>query len=223
MIGLLMLGALLGLFSGVVPGPYSAMIAAAALQRGFWAGFQLAVLPVVTESLVMAVAAFSLSRLPEGILRVMGITGGLAIFYLAGRTWKRSRDPNPPRDDDDAGGRDLAASVALALLSPAPWVFWLLVGAPIFLAAWRDGWGPAVAFLGSFVTCLVAVHVALAALAGYGHRRLPDAWHRRLLVTATVALGLVGVGLVWQSWAGNFQRMVKGSEEIQRLMRDDSR
>jgi threonine/homoserine/homoserine lactone efflux protein len=45
MIGLLLLGALLGLFSGVVPGPYSAMIAAAALQRGFWAGFQLAVLP----------------------------------------------------------------------------------------------------------------------------------------------------------------------------------
>jgi hypothetical protein len=84
---------------------------------------------------------------------------------------------------------------------------WLLVGAPIFLAAWRDGWGPAVAFLGSFVACLVGVHVALAAVAGYGHRRLPGAWHRRLLVTATVALGLVGVGLVWQSWLGNFQRV----------------
>jgi threonine/homoserine/homoserine lactone efflux protein len=222
-IGPLVLGALLGLFSGVVPGPYSAMIATTALERGFRAGLELALLPVATESLVMAVAAFALSRLPEGILRVMGITGGLLILYMAGRTWKRSRDPNPPQDDAAAEGRDLAASVALALLSPAPWVFWLLVGAPIFLAAWRDGLGPALAFLGSFVACLVAVHVALAALAGYGHRRLPDAWHRRLLVTATVALGLVGVGLVWQSWVGNFQRMVRGSEEIQRLVPDAPR
>jgi hypothetical protein len=44
-----------------------------------------------------------------------------------------------------------------------------------------------------------------------------------MLVTATVALGLVGVGLVWQSWVGNFQRMVKGSEEIQRLLPDAPR
>lgn len=219
MIRPLVLGCVLGLFSGAIPGPFSALIAATALRGGFWAGFRIGVVPVVTETIVMAVTALVLSQLPEHALRWMGIAGGLFIFYLATRTWRESRSP--------AGAEPLAGSVrqvtegaVLAVVSPTPWVFWLLIGAPLFLASWHAGWTSGVAFLGSFLLGLVGVYVGIAGLAAYGHKELPHVWRRRILRGTAAALVVGGGVLLWQSYVGNFQRMIKGTETLETIIGD---
>lgn len=216
----LVLGSLLGFFSGVVPGPFSALIAATALQRGFRVGFWIAVVPLVSETVVLVLAALFLSQLPERALTWMGIVGGVFVFYLARRTWREGDTP-PDAEPLTGSARRVMEGAALAILSPAPWVFWLLVGGPLFLGAWYEGWGAAAAFLGAFLFFLVGIHLGVAAAAGYGHKRLPRVWHRRLLRGAAVALFLAGGVLIWQSWVGNFQRMVKGTETLRTLV-DDS-
>jgi hypothetical protein len=40
------------------------------------------------------------------------------------------------------------------------------------------------------------------------------------MVGAAVALLLAGGVLMWQSWIGNFHRMVQGSEDIRNLVTD---
>lgn len=221
MIRPLVLGSLLGLFSGTVPGPFSALIAATALKGGFWAGFRIGIVPLVTETVVMGVTALVLTQLPEEVLRWMGIAGGLFIFYLATRTW---RDAGEPLEAIPLTGsvRQMAEGAVVAMLSPTPWVFWLLVGGPLFLAAWHDGWIGGAAFLCSFLIFLVAVYVGIAGLAAYGQRELSPTWRRRLLRGTAAALAIAGGVLLWQSYLGNFQRLVKGTETLESILGDSA-
>lgn len=215
----LILGSLLGLFSGMVPGPFSALIAATALKRGFWAGFRIGVVPLATETGVLVVTALVLSQLPEGVLRWMGIGGGLFILYLSLRTWREAGEP-PEVEALTGSLREMLEGTVLAVLSPNPWVFWLLVGGPLFLSAWHRGWMTGLAFFGSFLFFLVGIYVSIAGLAAYGHERLSPTWQRRLMRGTAILLLVAGGVLVWQSWLGNFQRMVRGSRTIESIVGD---
>jgi threonine/homoserine/homoserine lactone efflux protein len=209
----LILGSLLGLFSGIIPGPFSGLVAATALQQGFRSGLKLALVPLVSEGTVLTVTALAISRMPEGMLRWMGIGGGLLVLYVAWRTLRQSK--GDPRTDVAASEtRRVGEAVAVALLSPAPWVFWLLIGSPLFLSAWNRGWGAGLVFFGTFMFFMVGINVGWAALAAYGQRQLSDTWHRRLMKGAASGLAVAGCVLVWQSWVGNFHEMVAGSEAV---------
>lgn len=215
----LILGSLLGLFSGMVPGPFSALIAATALKRGFWAGFRIGIVPLVTETVVLVITALLLSQLPESILRWMGIAGGIFILSLSVRTWRQAE--KPPEVEPLSGSlREMLEGTVLAVLSPNPWVFWLLVGSPLFLSAWHRGWPAGMTFFASFLLSLVGIYVAIAGLAGYGRRRLSLSWRRRLTRGTAVLLLAAGSVLVWQSWLGNFQRIVRGSQTIESMVGD---
>lgn len=219
MIRAALLGSLLGIFSGIVPGPFTALIAATGLKRGFRVAFWVAVVPLVSETAVLAVSAAVLTQLPEVALRWMGIGGGLLVFGLAFRTWQEGA--HPPDADPVQGDRArVLQGTALAILSPAPWVFWLLVGSPLFLGALRDGWAAGALFLGSFFVFFVGIYLGIAAVAAFGHRRLGPTWHRRLMHGASLGLALAGVVLVWQSWIGNFEEMVAGSATVQDVVDD---
>lgn len=220
MIRSLILGSLLGIFSGIVPGPFSALIAATALQRGFWAGFWIAVVPLISEVAVLSLTALFLSRVPENVLGYMGMAGGLLVLFLAWRTYGEADEP-PEAEPLKGSRKRILEGALLAILSPAPWVFWLLVGSPLFLAAWRQGWTSGAAFMGSFLFFLVGIHLGVAAAAGFGHKRLGPTWYRRLMVGASIALALGGGVLFWQSWEGNFQRMVAGSETIRSMVDEE--
>lgn len=220
----IILGTLLGLFSGFVPGPFSALIATTGLRKGFRAALGIALLPLVTETTVMLIAALVLSQLPENALRWMGVLGGLLVFYLAWRTWRASRTPAdleaPPEEVQEKLER-VGRGALVAVLSPAPWAFWLLVGAPILLGAWRVGWGAALLFYGTFLLFLIGTHLVLAATAARGGRKLSPAWHRRIMRGAAAALVLGGGVLLWQSYQGNFHQMIQGSRAIEGVV-DDS-
>lgn len=213
---------MLGLVSGGVPGPFTALIVGTTMHGGFGAGFWIAVVPLVTETFVLALTALLLAQLPDPVLRWMGIVGGALMIYLAWRTWRDSRNPEPSSAKRLSGPphRRLVEGGLLALVSPTPWVFWLLVGAPLFLNYWRGGWASGLGFLGAFLIGLIGVHLLIAGAAGYGERRLSKAWRRRFMVGAAVALVLVGAGLIWQSAIGNFERMVRGPERLQNAVEE---
>lgn len=217
----LLLGFLLGLIAGAIPGPFTALVAATSLKSGFWAGFRVAVVPLLSELLVLTTAALVVAQLPEGLLRWMGIVGGVLILYLAHGTWKRAEEDPEAHVPDGSARRSLEAAV-LALVSPTPWVFWMLVGAPLFVGFWRDSRELGVAFAGAFIFQLVVVRLTVAALAAYGHRRLTPAWQQRMMKGASLVLVVAGLVLAWQSWEGNFQRMVTGAESIRSSVTDST-
>jgi threonine/homoserine/homoserine lactone efflux protein len=214
MIRFVVLGSLLGLFSAIVPGPFTALIATTAFQQGLRTGILVAVVPVLTETTVMALTAALVYRLPEQALQVMGVVGGGLVLFLAWRAFREARSPAKEADEPGSGMR-VAQGVVLALLSPAPWVFWLLVGSPMFLAAWHQGWESAAVFLASFLAVFVGIYVGIAFAAAHGRKQMPKRWYRRIMFGAAGVLALAGAALIWQSWVGNFQRLVTGSQGIE--------
>jgi threonine/homoserine/homoserine lactone efflux protein len=218
----IILGSLIGLFSGLVPGPFSALIVTTALRSGFWAGFRIALVPLATETAVMAMTTLFVSRLPDGALRWLGAAGGLFLLYLAKRTWDLARRPSAADSEgEDEPGRSMLRAAAVAIVSPSPWAFWLLVGAPFLLGAWRQGWTSGAAFVGSLLLCLVGVHVTVAAVAGRGHHRLSTAWRQRLLLAAAAGLVLAAGAFLWQSVSGDFRGMM-GADALRSAVGDST-
>jgi threonine/homoserine/homoserine lactone efflux protein len=234
MIRWLLLGSLLGLVSGVLPGPFSAFVVATSLQRGFGAASRIALMPLASETTIMFVTALTISRIPQGWLRWLGVTGGIVVLYLAWRTWQASRErgdgderEGDARAENERGGtessrRGILQAALLEFLTPAPWVFWLFVASPLVLGAWRGGWERAFLFMGAYLACLVGVHLSVALLVSRGRKHLGGHWRRRLLRGAAGALVLAAGMLVWQAWVGNFEQMVRETERVQEIV-DEAR
>jgi threonine/homoserine/homoserine lactone efflux protein len=62
--------------------------------------------------------------------------------------------------------------VLVNLLSPHPWLFWIVVGSPILLAAWSDSALYCAAFLVSFFLMLIGTKVVIAAVVAQGREHL---------------------------------------------------
>ena len=69
------------------------------------------------------------------------------------------------------------------LLNPHPWIFWIGVGAPTLVTAWRDSPPRAIAFLAGFYTLIVGTKIVIAGIVAAGGKRLsPEAKFWLLLV-----------------------------------------
>jgi threonine/homoserine/homoserine lactone efflux protein len=103
----ILLGLGVGLFAGLIPGAYSTVVATTALERGLGEGLKVSAVPVLTESFVMLLAVFVLSRLPEATLRWIGIAGGLLLLFMAWRVFRDARRGGEALSRD--GSKDTSA------------------------------------------------------------------------------------------------------------------
>lgn len=197
----LLAGLSLGLAAGLSPGPLQALVVTASLQRGFPAGWRVAVAPLLTDAPVIALSVAVLSRLPDGFVTGLGIAGGVAVLVVAARSLREAGDGPDPRPVSG----DLWRGVAVNLLSPHPWIFWAAVGGPLLLGAWRRSSLLAVAFLGGFYLLLVGSKVALAWGVARGGRRLGARARRRLVVAGAFLMAVAGGLLVWEAATGRLE------------------
>lgn len=202
----------LGFFAAIIPGPFTALVASTSLERGFKAGLRLALVPLCTDIPPMLATAFLLKRLNYDILTWVGIAGGIILAGLGARFFHRQKEgveiPERP------SRRHFWAVVSAGLLSPAPWIFWLVAASPLLLRAWNRSWVQGVVFASIFFALMTGTAAALAWMASHGNRRLNDTRRRQILRWVGVALVLAGGVLVWQSIEGNFQNMVRREEAL---------
>ena len=75
----LLAGLSIGLAAGLAPGPLQALILTATLQRGFGAGWRVAVAPLLTDAPIVALSVLAVGALPDAGVRALGIGGGAAV------------------------------------------------------------------------------------------------------------------------------------------------
>jgi len=213
-------GALLALMTGYLPGPFTTMVASTGLHRGVAAGARLSLVTLVTDLPPMFFTAFVVARLDEGLLRWVGFLGGAVVFYLAARVFRRAGEPLPDRPRVLEELHDLFAVAASGLLSPAPWLFWLVVGSPMLVRSLALGWWEAVAFAGAFFAVLIATQISVAWAASYGGRLAGDRWRRRALRTVSVVLLLGGGLILWTSYQGSFAGVVKRQQSLRSVVEE---
>ena len=216
----------LGTLAGLAPGPYTTMVAGTALEKGFKAGFLLALTPLVTDVVPMLVSALVLDRLNGLTLTMLGISGGAIVLVIGSRFLRGHSKGSPatagslatdagvPERSNRQQSAQLVHVIASTLLNPAPWLFWLIIASPLLLRSWNRGPGEGVLFVVLLFLTNIGTATLLAWLASHGRKVLNPDWQRRSLKAAGVVLMLAGAFLCWQATVGNFQSLIDQQEAI---------
>jgi len=151
----LVTGILLGLASGLAPGPLLALVMTQSLRHGPREGCKIALSPLVTDAPIIVLALLTAAELARlrPLLGIVSIAGGAFVLYLA---WDNL---SPARMDAEAAAASPGSwlkGILTNLLSPHPWLFWLTVGAATLARAMTESWLAAVAFLLGFYLLLSA-------------------------------------------------------------------
>jgi len=194
-IAFLLSGVLLGLSGGLAPGPLLTLVASETLRHGARAGVRVALAPLLTDLPIILATVLLLRPLTDQAapLALIQVGGGLYLAWLGfqGLCFRGAElESTKPTGS-------LRRGVVANFLNPSPYLFWLTVGAPTVLAAWREGWPAAAAFVVAFYALLVGSKVSLAMALGQA---------RHLLRSGGYIVLMRGLGLLLLTYALLFLR-----------------
>lgn len=237
MITTILIALVLGSFAGLVPGPYTTMVAGTGLEKGFRAALKLAFTPLLTDVPPLLVTALVLESLDGTALSALGVAGGIVIAVVGIRFIRRHRpdasvlealerrEPSRPRDGEEA--REQSATfghvVLGTLLSPAPWIFWLVLGSPLMLRSWNRSPVEGVVFVVVLFTTNIGTASGLAWVASRTRSFLAGEWQRRILRLAGTGLVVAGGLLIWQALTGDFESLIRQQESVRSVVEERAR
>ncbi len=157
-------GVIFGLFAGISPGPLLTMVISETLRHNIKAGIAIAVAPVLTDVPIVIASIFILTKVADFhfILGIISIAGAVFIGYLA---YESIRAKVVEADVPGTGARALRRGVIANFLNPHPYLFWIAVGAPTVLKAYRTNLLSAFLFVSSFYLFLVGSKILIVLLA----------------------------------------------------------
>ena len=197
-------GSLLGVAAGFSPGPLTLLVISETLRHGLRSGLQVAIAPILTDIPIILLAILVLERLSGWplALGVVSLAGGAFLLWLG---YGSMRVGGVEISSAGDGPHSIRRGIAINLLNPNPYVFWISVGTPTILKALETSPLNAAAFLGSFFFCIVGSKALLARIVDSSRTFLKSSascWIMRLLgllliVYAVMLLkaGLTSMGL----------------------------
>ncbi len=161
----LIAGILLGLSAGFSPGPLITFVITQTLQHGIKEGLRVALAPLITDLPIILVSVFVLAQLANvnAILGGVSLLGACFVGYLA---YESFRTNHLDVQASNTTAQSLRKGVLVNLLSPHPYLFWFMVGAPMIVKAWQENALAALAFVVGFYVCLVGSKLLVAVLVG---------------------------------------------------------
>ncbi len=156
-------GVILGITAGISPGPLIALVISETLKHGKAGGIRVALAPLCTDIPVIIITLYVISKLSNQniLLGLISLSGAAFISYL-GYDCVRVKGIDTAAEAEKSGS--LIRGIVANALSPHPYLFWITVGAPITLKAYKNGPAAAVLFLGAFYFFLVGSKIIIALL-----------------------------------------------------------
>ena len=159
----LMSGTVLGITSGISPGPLLTLVVTETLRHGKREGVKVAMAPLLTDLPIVAIALGLLSGLSglDFILGLVALSGGIFIFHLGFESIRTG-----PLEIDSSGvmPKSIKRGFIVNILSPHPYLFWITVGGPFAFRAWQSSAAYSVVFIAVFYVCLVGSKITVALL-----------------------------------------------------------
>jgi len=186
----LLTGATLGLVAGISPGPILALVIRESLQNGRKAGMKVATVPLFSDLPIVALTLLILTRLSEydtilGIISFLGAGFILLLAYESIRVKPLQGELKAPKFTTFWKG------VFANLLSPHPYLFWLLVGSPMVIKAWNINPWASIAYVGGFYVCIIGAKLVIAWISDKSRNILGTSgylWVIRILGVILIAL-----------------------------------
>lgn len=200
MIGFVGAALVLGVSSGLSPGPLSTLVIAQTIKYGAKEGIKVSVAPLITDIPIICIAVFLLSSFAyvHNVLGWISIAGGSFLIYLA---WETFRATPPGMNAAGRQIRSLGKGVAVNALNPHPYLFWITVGAPMIIKAYQESLTAAAAFIFCFLFSLVGTKVFITVVVDRTKRVLAGKAYRYIMrilgfLLFVFALVLIRDGLV---------------------------
>ena len=180
----------LGLSAAALPGPLQALLLSESVKHGWRKSLPMALTPLLSDGPILLLAVLVLSRTPAWFLTTVQLAGGVFILYLAYAALMAFKQFET-RVVVVGEFPGLLKSALLNFLNPNPWLFWSLVGAPIFLQGLGvSGWWAA-GFLLGFFGCMLLALAGLIVVFSQA-RRAGDGFNRGLLLVSALGLFVFG-------------------------------
>lgn len=189
-------GAALGLSGALSPGPLQAYMLAQAAKRGPWRTLPIALVPLVTDPVIIATVLAVLSRVPPAFLRAMHVGGGAFVIWLGLSGLRALRRPaagGPPTHEPPVG---FVRAALVNLTNPNAWIWWSVAGGAALTSAWKASPAQGLAYLGGFYLSLVGGNALLIVLFGEVGRLGPRAGRVMTGLSALLLLIFGGFQLV---------------------------
>ncbi|MGB8931181.1 MAG: LysE family transporter [Anaeromyxobacteraceae bacterium] len=189
-------GAALGLSGALSPGPLQAYMLAQAAKRGPWRTLPIALVPLVTDPVIIATVLAVLSRVPPGFLRALHVGGGAFVVWLGLNGLRALRGPAPSAAAAHEPPVGFVRAAVVNLTNPNAWIWWSVAGGAALTSAWQAAPGQGLAYLGGFYLCLVGGNAAIIVAFGEVGRLGPRAARVMTALSAVLLLVFGGYQLV---------------------------
>jgi threonine/homoserine/homoserine lactone efflux protein len=192
-------GTLLGLAAGFSPGPLTVLVIGETLRHGLRSGLQVAIAPILTDIPIILLTMLILEKALNYpvVFGAISLAGGAFLLWLG---YASLRTQGMEIQTGALESRSIRKGIAINLLNPNPYVFWISVGTPTILSALATSPLHAAAFLGSFFFFIVGSKALLARIVDGSRTFLKSSayrWIMRLLglLLIVYAVMLLQVGL----------------------------
>jgi threonine/homoserine/homoserine lactone efflux protein len=178
-------GLFLGIVAGISPGPLLPLVVSETLKFGQNAGIKLSLAPLITDLPIVLVSFFLIRNYAENDL-ILGIISGMGALFLLFLSWENLFYKPVKNEKTEKKPRSMQKGIVTNLLNPHPYLFWMLVGAPLLLNASKISSFAIVLFLTGFYSMLVGSKIIFALLTG----RMKNILQEKSFVFAMRILGI---------------------------------
>lgn len=186
----LTIGIILGLSAGFSPGPLLTLVISETLQHGIKSGIKIAVAPIITDLPIIIFSLLILNSLSNShlILGIISLIGGFFILYMA---YESLHTQGYKFNVQEVKSNSLTKGILANTLNPAPYLFWLSVGAPIMTKALDLNIVALLIFISAFYTFLIGSKILLAILVGKSKSFLSGDVYIYIMRLLGLALGVL--------------------------------
>lgn len=155
----------LGLSSGLTPGPITTLVIFQTLKYGVGEGIKVALAPLVTDAPIVLLTLFLLARISnlENVLGVLSVFGGLYLFYLS---YESIRFKGATQTEIGEQPHSMRKGITVNFLNPSPYMFWMSIGGPLVLKAFQTHIAFSLFFIVPFYGVMVGSKCLLAVISG---------------------------------------------------------
>ncbi len=127
-------GLAFGLAAGFSPGPLLTLVVAESLRFGFKAGVKVAFSPLITDLPIILLCVFVLHFFSDfhWLIAVISILGGIYLAFLALESFRIKK---VEMNVQQLKSKSLQKGTIANFLNPAPYLFWISIGAPTVIKA----------------------------------------------------------------------------------------
>ena len=159
----LIAGSLLGLTSGISPGPLLTLVIAQTIKHNKTEGIKVAISPLITDLPIILTALFIFNRLSKFdiVFAIISFVGGAYLAYLGFESLK-TKTLN--LEIQDSKSDSIKKGIIANFLNPSPYLFWATVGTPLIFKAFEISLITSILFLTSFYVLLIGSKITIAIL-----------------------------------------------------------